>query len=149
MGNGHPIAAVITTREIAHSFDNGMEYFNTYGGNPVSCAIGLSVLEVIEDESLQKNAASAGALLLAGLAKLKDQYSIIGDVRGLGLFIGIELTPAVDEAARIVERMKERGILLSVDGLHHNVLKIKPPLVITQADITRFISELDDVLEHL
>jgi 4-aminobutyrate aminotransferase-like enzyme len=135
------------------STDNGMEYFNTFGGNPVSCAIGLSVLDVIEEENLQANALKVGAHLLAGLCALKDKHPLVGDVRGLGLFIGIELVldratlaPASAQAAYIVNRMRERGILLSVDGPYHNVLKIKPPLVFNMTDANFLIAELDAIL---
>ena len=154
IGNGHPLAAVITTPEIAESFDNGMEYFNTYGGNPVSCAVGMAVLDVIEGEKLQQNALEVGARLKAGLEKLKDTYPIIGDVRGTGLFIGIELVgdratlePADREASEIIEKMKERGILISTDGPLHNVLKIKPPLVFNEGNADFLVETLDNILE--
>jgi 4-aminobutyrate aminotransferase-like enzyme len=141
IGNGHPLGAVITTPAIARSFDNGMEYFNTFGGNPVSCAVGLAVLDVIRDEGLQENARVTGEYLLDGLRDLARRHPLIGDVRGQGLFIGIELVrnretkePADREASEIVERMKDAGILLSTDGPHHNVIKIKPPLVFCKPD---------------
>jgi len=153
IGNGHPLAAVITTPEIAASFDNGMEYFNTFGGNPVACAIGMSVLDVIEEEGLQANALTVGTHLMNGLRGLLDKHLLIGDVRGLGLFIGVELVldrvtlaPASAQATYIADRLKERGILLSVDGPYHNVLKIKPPLVFNMADADFLIAELDAVL---
>ena len=111
IGNGHPLAAVITTPEIAQSFTNGMEYFNTFGGNPVSCAAGLAVLDVIRDEELQTNAAQVGDFLKDGLRQLQNQHPLIGDVRGIGLFLGIELVrnsttlePADREANEFVER---------------------------------------------
>ena len=155
IGNGYPLAAVVTTPEIAASFDNGMEYFNTFGGNPVACAIGLSVLDVIEEEGLQANALEVGAHLMKDLRALTDKHPIIGDVRGLGLFVGIELVldretlaPASAQAAYIADRMKERGILLSVDGPYHNVLKIKPPLVFSAADADFLIAEIDAVLDE-
>jgi 4-aminobutyrate aminotransferase-like enzyme/Ser/Thr protein kinase RdoA (MazF antagonist) len=141
IGNGHPMGAVITTREIAASFANGMEYFNTFGGNPVSCAVGLAVLDVIRDEGLQENAREAGGFLLEGIREIARHHPLIGDVRGQGLFIGIEFVrdrdtrdPAAEEASAAVEAMKERGVLLSTDGPFHNVIKIKPPLVFTRAD---------------
>ena len=153
IGNGHPMAAVVTTPEIADSFNNGMEYFNTYGGNPVSCAVGLAVLAVIKDEKLQENALQVGHYLKAGLEELKAKYALIGDVRGLGLFIGVELVldretlaPAAAEASYIVERMKEHGILLSTDGPLHNVLKIKPPLVFAEEDADLLVRTLDKIL---
>jgi len=156
IGNGHPLAALITKREIAEQFANGMEYFNTYGGNPVSSAIGLSVLNVIEDEQLQSKASIVGQHLLDGLARLEEKYTIIGDVRGVGLFSGIELVrdlqtlePADDEASYIANRMRELGILCSTDGPLHNVLKFKPALCITTQNIDEFLSRLDQVLEEV
>jgi 4-aminobutyrate aminotransferase-like enzyme/Ser/Thr protein kinase RdoA (MazF antagonist) len=153
IGNGHPMAAVVTTPEIAAAFANGMEYFNTYGGNPVSCAVGLAVLDVIAEEGLQQRARAVGAHLKAGLERLMAKHPLIGDVRGLGLFLGIELVtdraslaPAAAQAAYIVERMKEEGILLSTDGPLHNVLKIKPPLVFSQANADFLVSALDRIL---
>jgi 4-aminobutyrate aminotransferase-like enzyme/Ser/Thr protein kinase RdoA (MazF antagonist) len=146
IGNGHPLGAVVTTPEIASSFNNGMEYFNTFGGNPVSCGVGLSVLDVMRDERLQQNAQRIGSYLMEGLRRLSERLPIIGDVRGLGLFIGVELVrdrrtlePADTEALMIVEKLKEQGILLSIDGPLHNVLKIKPPLVLTRSDASDFL----------
>lgn len=156
MGNGHPLAAVVTTPEIAASFDTGMEYFNTFGGNPVSCAIGLAVLDVLEEEGLQQNALVVGDFLKTRLKRLQDKYPLIGDVRGLGLFVGVELVqdtvtlePAEREATLIVEAMKDRGILISIDGPYHNVLKIKPPLVFTEANALQLVRTLDLILEEL
>ena len=155
MGNGHPLAAVVTTPEIAASFDNGMEYFNTFGGNPVSCAIGMAVLDVIEDEQLQTQALEAGNHLMNGLRGLRHRHPVIGDVRGLGLFIGVELVraretlePAGEQAAYAANRMREHGILLSTDGPSHNVLKIKPPLVFTEADADCLAATLDKILSE-
>ena len=153
MGNGHPVAAVVTTRDIASSFNNGMEFFSSFGGNPVSCAIGLAVLDVIEEESLQAHALHLGEHIRAGLKILANRHPIIGDVRGEGLFLGAELVsdhntlaPAAREASRIVELMKQRGILMSTDGPLGNVLKIKPPMVITGADVDMVLRCLNDVL---
>ncbi len=153
IGNGHPLAAVVTTPEIADSFDNGMEYFNTFGGNPVSCRIGLAVLDVIEEEGLQDHARRVGERLLAGLKGLLERHRIVGDARGTGLFQGIELVtdrasldPAPRHATCLVERMRDRGILLSTDGPLHNVVKIKPPLVFDEEDADRLLSNLDEVL---
>jgi 4-aminobutyrate aminotransferase-like enzyme/Ser/Thr protein kinase RdoA (MazF antagonist) len=155
IGNGHPLAAVVTTPEIAASFNNGMEYFNTFGGNPVSCAIGLAVLDVIADEGLQANALAVGTHLLDGLRSLVAKHPLIGDVRGLGLFVGIELVqdretlaPAAVQASYIANRMRERGILLSTDGPFHNVLKIKPPLVFTKANADFLVETLDEILDE-
>ena len=153
IGNAHPLAAVVTTPEIAASFDNGMEYFSTFGGNPVSCAVGLAVLDVIEDEGLQAHALRVGAHLKAGLDRLKETHPIVGDVRGRGLFLGVELVtdretlaPAPAQAAYVVNRMRECGILMSTDGPLHNVLKIKPPLVFTEANADFLVRTLDAVL---
>jgi 4-aminobutyrate aminotransferase-like enzyme len=156
IGNGHPLGAVVTTPEIAASFANGMEYFNTFGGNPVSCYAGLAVLDVLESEGLQERARETGAELLAGLRGLMDRHTLIGDVRGRGLVLGIELVrdratlePASRHAAYIVERMRERGILLSTEGPLHTVIKMKPPLAFTGADARRLITELDETLREI
>lgn len=155
IGNGHPLAAVITTHEIAKSFNNGMEFFSTTGGNPVSCAVGLSVLEIIKKEKLQQNALTVGSYLKEGLTKLKQKYPLIGDVRGVGLFIGIELvldhetlSPATFKASYIVERMKEEGILISIEGPLHNVLKIKPPIVFNKENADYLIENLEKILSE-
>ena len=155
IGNGHPLAAVITTRAVAEAFTNGMEYFNTFGGNPVSCAIGREVLSVIKDEGLQQNAMSMGTYLLNGLQALQDTHTIIGDVRGVGLFIGIELVkdretlePVADEATYLVNRMRELGILMSTDGPLHNVIKIKPPMCINQNQADEILMRLDTVFRE-
>jgi 4-aminobutyrate aminotransferase-like enzyme len=155
LGNGHPVGAVVTTREIADAFANGMEYFNTFGGNPVSCAVGLAVLDVIRDEALQEHARRTGEHLLHGLRAVQHRHEAIGDVRGLGLYLGVELvhdrearTPAGNLASDVVNRMRDRGILLSTDGPDHNVLKIKPPLPFTAADADRLVETLDVVLSE-
>ena len=153
IANGHPMGAVVTTREIAASFGNGMEYFNTFGGNPVSCAAALAVLDVIRDEGLQENARATGEYVLAGLRDLATRYPLIGDVRGRGLFLGVELVrdrdtrePAAAEASDVVDRMKDLGILLSTDGPLHNVIKIKPPLVFGRADADEALGCLEKAL---
>lgn len=150
IGNGHPIGAVITTRSIAASFDNGMEFFSTFGGNTVSCAIGLAVLEVMQEEKLQNHALAAGEQLLDGLRKLKTRHDLIGDVRGSGLFLGVELIendePAKREAARIVNAMRDNGILIGTDGPCHNVLKIRPPMPFSSTDAKMFLEVLEKVL---
>ncbi len=155
IGNGHPLGAVVTTPEIAASFDTGMEYFSTFGGNPVSCAVGLAVLDVIRDEKLQENARAVGAHLKTCLNGLKLRHLLIGDVRGLGLFLGVELvldrealTPATAEAAYVAERMREKGILVSTDGPFRNVLKIKPPLCFAKEDADFLVDTLDRILSE-
>ena len=153
IGNGHPLSVVITKKNIADTFNNGMEYFNSFGGNPVSCEIGQAVLDVIKEENLQENASSVGNHLLDGLKNIQNKYNIIGDVRGRGLFIGIELikdmdnlVPAVDEAEIVVNAMKDKGILISSDGPDHNVLKIKPPLVFNKKNADYFLESFEAVL---
>jgi len=156
IGNGHPLAAVVTTPEIAKSFDNGMEFFSTTGGNTVSCAVGLAVLNEIESKNLQENAFSVGKYMKEKLLDLKKKYPLIGDVRGLGLFLGVELVkdheelfePAAEEATYIVNRMKELGVLISVDGYLRNVLKIKPPIIFSNEDVDYFIERLETVLNE-
>jgi 4-aminobutyrate aminotransferase-like enzyme len=152
-GNGHPIGIVVTTPQIADSFSNGMEFFSTFGGNPVSAAIGLAVLDVIERERLQWRALETGNMLLARLRELAQRHEAIGDVRGLGLFVGVELvgdrerrTPAADIASYVANRMRDLGVLLSTDGPDHNVLKIKPPLPFGPLDADRLAHALDTVL---
>ena len=153
MGNGHPLAGVVTTRAIADSFDNGMEFFSTCGGNPVSCAVGLAVLDVIEEECLQANALNTGRYLHARLKALQEMHPVVGSVRGRGLFLGMELVsdrnrrePAADQAAYVVNRMCERGVLISTDGPYGNVLKIKPPMVFVRDDADQLASTLEQVL---
>jgi 4-aminobutyrate aminotransferase-like enzyme/Ser/Thr protein kinase RdoA (MazF antagonist) len=153
IGNGFPLAAVITTPEIADRFAGGMEYFNTYGGNPAACSAGMAVLDVMEREALQKNARLTGTRLKTGLERLKEKYPVIGDVRGMGLFIGVELIrernslkPDPARAAYVVERMREEGILISADGPDRNVLKIKPPLVFNAENTAFFLRTLNRIL---
>ncbi len=155
IGNGHPLGAVVTTPEIAGAFDNGMEYFNTFGGNPVSCAIGLAVLDVIEEEELQANALEVGGYLLEGLRALAPEHPVIGDVRGLGLYVGVELVlardtlePAGNQASYVANRMRDHGVLISTDGPFHNVLKIKPPLVFNRKNADYLLHCLGKVLEE-
>jgi 4-aminobutyrate aminotransferase-like enzyme len=156
IGAGHPLAAVATRPEIAAAFAGGMEYFNTFGGNPVSAAIGLAVLDIIRDERLAANARARGTQLMDGLRVLAGRHPVIGNIRGLGLFIGAEfvkdrvtLQPDAAALTTVVERMKEAGVLLSSEGPHHNVLKIKPPLVISEEECAHFLGTLDQVLTDL
>ena len=153
LGNGHPLGAVIATREVASAFEAGMEYFSTFGGNPASCAVGLAVLDVLEEEDLQRHAARVGARLLAGLGELARRHPAIGDVRGRGLFLGVELVrdretrePDARVADYLVQRARERGILLSTDGPDHDVIKIKPPLPFDETDADRVVEVLDELL---
>jgi 4-aminobutyrate aminotransferase-like enzyme/Ser/Thr protein kinase RdoA (MazF antagonist) len=147
IGNGHPLGAVVTSATVARSFETGMEYFNTFGGNPVACAAGLAVLDVIADERLQAHAAALGARLLAGLRELAARDDRITDVRGAGLFLGVELASAADADA-VVEHALRRRVLLSTDGPARNVLKLKPPLAISAADGDRFLAVLGEALDQ-
>ena len=154
MGNGHPMAAVFTTPEIAASFE-GMEFFSTFGGNPVSCAVGLAVLDAIEQDGLMQRATELGGRFMAGLRELQKRHPIIGDVRGRGLFLGIELVrdretqdPATEETASIVDEMRDRNVLLSTDGPYHNVIKIKPPMVLSKEDVDTTLHLLNESLNQ-
>jgi 4-aminobutyrate aminotransferase-like enzyme/Ser/Thr protein kinase RdoA (MazF antagonist) len=153
IGNGYPLGAVVTTAEIAASFDTGMEFFSTFGGSTVSCAAGLAVLDVVQDEKLQGRAVAVGERLLAGLRSLADRHAIVGDVRGSGLFLGVELVasretlePAEAEASFVVNRLREEGILIGTDGPFHNVLKIRPPMPFEAKDADRLVETLDRIL---
>lgn len=156
MGNGQPIAAVVTTRAIADAFDQGMKYFNTFGGNPVSCAIAGAVLDEIEDRHLQAHALDTGARFAESLRLLADRHDVIGDVRGEGLYLGVELVtdrttrePASALTTELCERMREHGVLMYPNGDLGNCLKIKPPMVFADADVDRFVSVLDTALDEL
>ncbi|MEM9918465.1 MAG: aminotransferase class III-fold pyridoxal phosphate-dependent enzyme, partial [Bacteroidota bacterium] len=156
IGNGHPLGAVVCTREVADAFANGMEFFNTFGGNPVSCAVGSAVLDVVQEEGLQQNALTIGRMLQNGLRQLQGKYHYIGDVRGHGLFLGFELVkngktlePAADWASFIVNQMRERAILMSTDGPLHNVIKIKPPMCFNEQNVHFFLEELELVLQMI
>ncbi len=156
IGNGHPLGAVVTTAEIATAFANGMEFFSTFGGNPVSASVGLAVLEVIDDEGLLGHAALVGRQLVDGFVALQGRHEAIGDVRGAGLFLGIDLVadratkePATDLARRVAGALRDRAVLVSTDGPFDNVLKIKPPMVLTASDAAVLVDELDAVLAEL
>jgi 4-aminobutyrate aminotransferase-like enzyme len=153
LGNGHPLAAVACTRKVADKFANGMEYFNTFGGNPVSCAIGCEVLKTLEREQLQANALQTGNYLKEGLKALSEKNPIIGDVRGQGLFLGFELVgenlmPLATHASYLANRMKDYGILMSTDGPDHNVIKIKPPMVFNRQNADTLLLFLEKVLQE-
>jgi len=155
IGNAFPLAAVITTPEIAASFDNGMEFFSTFGGNPVACAAGLAVLDVLEEEQLQQNALRVGSLLVNLLEEMQSHYPLVGDVRGSGLFLGLDLVldrgtrePATDQASYVVNRLRDRGVLTGTDGQYHNVIKLRPPLIFSDADADLFVSTLEAVLDE-
>jgi alanine-glyoxylate transaminase/(R)-3-amino-2-methylpropionate-pyruvate transaminase len=152
IGNGAPLAAFVTRPEISKTLTNRI-HFNTYGGNPVSMAQGLATLEVIDDEQIQQKALNIGGHLKGRLTALQQKHSMIGDVRGMGLMLGVELVkdrtskePAKAEAATVVELAKERGLLLGKGGLHGNVLRIKPPMCLSKDDADFIADCLDEVL---
>jgi 4-aminobutyrate aminotransferase-like enzyme len=153
MANGHPVAAVATSLDVMSTFRKAFKYFNTFGGNPVSCAAASAVLDVIETEHLQQRAAATGTHLVAGLHALMQKHSLIGDVRGSGLAIGVELVsdrqskaPARSVADQVVNALRHRGLLTGTNGMHSNVLKIRPPLQFGIAEADLLLSTLDDVL---
>jgi 4-aminobutyrate aminotransferase-like enzyme len=153
LGNGHPVAAVVCTEEVADKFANGMEFFNTFGGNPVSCAIANEVLEVVQDQKLQSNAFEAGNYLKSRLKLLALEHPILGSIRGQGLFLGIELItpegfPLPVQADYLVNRMKNSGILMSTDGPDHNVIKIKPPLIFSIKNAQYLIKTLSKIMKE-
>jgi alanine-glyoxylate transaminase/(R)-3-amino-2-methylpropionate-pyruvate transaminase len=155
IGNGAALAAVVTTPAIAQALTSRI-HFNTFGGNPVTCTQGRAVLQVIEEEGIQANAARIGTLLKAGFDSLERKYDIIGDVRGLGLMLGIELVkdrtskaPAKEECIRVFERCRELGLLIGKGGLHGNVLRIKPPMCLTAADADFMLDVLDTAFRGL
>jgi 4-aminobutyrate aminotransferase-like enzyme len=132
-----------------------MEFFSTFGGNPVACAAGLAVLDVVRDEALQDRALRVGKYWIAELKKLQECHRLIGDVRGSGLFLGIDLVrdrgtrePATEEADYVVNRLRDCGILAGTDGPHHNVIKLRPPLVFSESDADLFITTLEAVLQE-
>jgi 4-aminobutyrate aminotransferase-like enzyme len=156
MGNGHPISGVVGRGELIDRYRRREMYFNTFAGNAVSCAAGLAVLDVIEQERLVENAATVGDYVLQGFRRLQAKHDVIGDVRGSGLFFGIDLvtdrlakTPAIAETKQVVNRMRDRGILMSSIGEHGNVLKLRPPLPFSTGNADLLIETLDDVLGGL
>jgi 4-aminobutyrate aminotransferase-like enzyme len=153
IGNGFPLGAVVTTREIAGSFDNGMEFFSTFGGSTVSCIVGAEVLRIVSEERLQQHAAAVGDRLLGKLKLMPTRHALVGDVRGSGLFIGIELVtdratlaPGTRAADDVVNHMRQAGVLIGTDGPHHNVLKIRPPMPFADEDADELVDSLDRAL---
>ena len=155
IGNGYPLAAVVTTPQIAQALQTRL-HFNTFGGNPVCCAIGRAVLRVIDREGLQQNSLEVGAHLKAGLEKLAAKHSLIGEVRGMGLLLGVELVkdrrtkePAKEECAAVFEQAREQGLLIGKGGLWGNTLRITPPMCITREDADFLVAVLDDALRSV
>lgn len=155
IGDGVPLAAVVTTPQIANALASRI-HFNTFGGNPVSCAAGMAVLEIIDRDNIQKNCLDRGNQLMEGYRRLMGKHTIIGDVRGRGLMTGIELVkdrrtkePAREECLRVFERAKDLGLLMGKGGLHANTLRIKPPMCITKADVEFLLEVLDIALGEI
>jgi 4-aminobutyrate aminotransferase-like enzyme len=156
MGNGHPVGGVVANSDLVDRFGLAATYFNTFGGNPVSAAAGMAVLDVIEQENLLANAREVGAYVRAGLERLMAKYSIVGNVRGCGLFFGLELvtdratkSPATHEAKRLANMMRERGILMSRIGRYDNIMKMRPPMVFAKEHADLLLATLDDALTAL
>ncbi len=156
MGNGHPVAGVVTRADIMHEFRTAFRYFNTFGGNPVSCAAAMAVMDVIESEGLMTRAAGVGAYAKDAMQSLANKHEIIGDVRGKGMFFGAELVtdratkkPATDYILRVIEELRNRGILLNKIGVHYNTLKIRPNLQFTRENTDQLIETLDAVLTDI
>ena len=156
MGNGQPIAGVVVRPEILESFGREVRYFNTFGGNPVSCAAAQAVLDVIRDEQLQERSQRIGAFLADGIRQLAERHELIGDVRGAGLFLGVELVtdraskaPAANQTRQVVNGMRERGVLISAAGPLENILKIRPLLAFEQEHAEMFIDCLDKTLKDV
>jgi 4-aminobutyrate aminotransferase-like enzyme len=157
MGNGHPVAAVVTRAELADCMAAAQTtFFSTFGGNPVACIAALTVLDVLDDERLIENAAAVGGWLRDDLARLSATHSAIGDVRGRGLMVGVELVedgdparPATELARRVRDGMRDRGVLVGTTRREQNVLKIRPPLCITQDEAALIVAALDDALSSV
>lgn len=157
LGNGHPLAATLVRRDLAERFAESGSYFNTFGGNPVSAAAGMAVLDIVVSEGLQANALDIGGFIIEGLRNIASERPIIGDLRGHGLFLAVELVdddsgspvPATAKARRIVNGLKDRGILTSTIGPDANILKLRPPLVLNQSEAEFFLEQFRAVVaEH-
>ncbi|MEO0902937.1 MAG: aminotransferase class III-fold pyridoxal phosphate-dependent enzyme, partial [Bacteroidota bacterium] len=154
MGNGHPIGAVVTTDAITTSFEKGVEFFSSFGGNPVSCAIGMAVLEVLEEEGLKHNAHNVGLYYQKCLRQIQLQYPSIGDMRGSGLFLGIDMVkpgttePDMELAQYLKNTLREHHILVSTDGPFNNVIKSKPPLCFTKSNVDEVVGRIAEILAN-
>jgi len=153
MGNGHPLAATIIKRNLVEKFAKKTGYFNTFGGNAVSCAAGMAVMDVIEQDNLQENALNIGKYLKEEIKSLANKYDLIGDVRGKGLFIAVEMisdcdmTPASEAASSIVQQLKESGVLTNTIGPYSNILKLRPPMIFSRENSDYFLDRFDSILK--
>ncbi|XAZ33254.1 aminotransferase class III-fold pyridoxal phosphate-dependent enzyme [Paenarthrobacter ureafaciens] len=155
MGNGFPVAAMVTTRENSRRFDENGRFFATYGGNPVASAVALELLHILRDEGLQENALHVGEYFRQQLWTLAERHPLIGDVRGQGFYSGVEFVldretkdPAIEETLKICDRLKDRGMLVYPTGRYWNILKLKPPMTFTRQNADTFVQVLDEVLER-
>jgi len=153
MGNGHPLAGLISRSDLINPFAKSSMYFNTFGGNPVSCAVGMAVLDELEQNNLLENAKATGQYVTEKLNALQEKYSLIGEVRSLGMFFGVELvsdlnskTPAPEAARKVINLMKEKGVLISTIGKHNSILKLRPPMPFQPEHADILISALDETL---
>ncbi len=156
MGNGHPLAGLVARPDLIEDFGAVSMYFNTFGGNPVSCAVGMAVLDVLEQEQLRENAVETGAYVAAGLRELQEKHALIGEVRDLGMFFAVELvsdrpqkTPAADAARTVINRMRHKGVLISRIGRHDNILKLRPPMPFRPQHADLLLTTLDETLGQL
>lgn len=156
MGNGHPLAGVVARPDMIEAFSKEAMYFNTFGGTPVSCAVGMAVLDALEEDNLMQNAVTTGSYVAEGLRKLQQKHELIGDVRDLGMFFGVELvkdrtakTPAKAEARRIINLMREKGVLISTIGVHDAILKLRPPMPFQAEHADILLHTLDEVLTQM
>jgi len=156
MGNGYPISAVVTSADVIESFQQNSHYFNTFGGTPVACAAALAVLEIIEQQDLQAKALETGSYLLKGLREIATNHTIIGDIRGSGLFIAIDLVrdrenrePATSETHKAVNLLRQHGVLIGSTGKYDNILKIRPPMVFSKENADTLLQKLEMVLGRL
>jgi 4-aminobutyrate aminotransferase-like enzyme len=154
IGNGHPLGVLVTTRAIADSFAKGPEFFSTFGGSTLSCRIGKEVLDIVDDEGLQQNAKAMGDQLMAGLRQLEAKHACVGNVRGMGLFLGLELINADGSEATgicsyVKNRMRDHRILIGSEGPKDNILKIRPPLTIDSDDVEMIVQTLDLILDEV
>jgi 4-aminobutyrate aminotransferase-like enzyme len=155
MGNGFPMGGIAARAALLDRFADEVKYFNTFGGNPVAAAAGLAVLDIIQDEELLANALAVGSYMMNGLREIGNRHLQIGDVRGAGLFIGLELVhgrdrePAPEIASLLINRLRHRGILVGAAGPFGSTLKIRPPLCFTKGNADEFISACDEVLREI
>ena len=156
MANGHPVGAVVASKDIMTTFRKAFRYFNTFGGNPVSCAAAMAVLDEIDRMDLTTNAIAVGNYAISKLNSLRDKHSLIGDVRGKGMLFGAELVldrsskePATEMTAKLVNLLRDRGIILSSLGRHKNILKIRPPMPFSTDNVDLLVETLDGALHDL